>query len=375
MRAIGTMSGTSMDGVDVALIETDGMALVDRGPAASLSLAYSPNERKVLFDAVAIALDINSPECLSHPTVLEATQISTQRHAEALVRLLDRLDSPAEMVGYHGQTILHRPDPKNPSEAFTLQVGDPQVLADATGLPTVYDFRGADVGAGGQGAPLAPLYHQALLTGRTELPALIVNLGGIANITVVRDDDPTHLMAADIGPANVYLDDEMMRRKHVPFDEGGRLAAAGSPDEAVIDTFFDQPFYQSASAGPASLDRYGLVAPDVAHLSNEDAMATLSELTVRSVERAVGTLDDQPRSVFVAGGGARNPHLMSRLSAVLPCPVEALDALGASAAMLEAEAFAYLAVRHIKKLPLTYPNTTGAPRPLQGGRLVRPKGY
>ena len=379
MRALGTMSGTSMDGVDVALIATDGDGHVDRSASQSLTVPYSAKDRETLFAAVATALEIDDPACLSHPIVEAARHISTQRHAEALTSFLDRLKEPPQVIGYHGQTILHRPKPLKspkldaPRGAFTLQIGDAQHLADVTGIAVVHDFRSSDVAAGGQGAPLAPLYHQALLAARTDLPAAILNLGGIANITLVASADPHSLFAADIGPANVYLDDEMMRRHGRPFDEQGRLAAAGTPDEAAIAVFFDQPFYREGSNGPRSLDRYGLKPPDVGHLSDKDAMATLAELTVRSVGEAVAGLARPPRSMFVAGGGACNPHVMARLRALLPCPVEPLDALGASAAMLEAEAFAYLAVRHLKRLPMTYPNTTGIPAPLTGGRLARPR--
>lgn len=371
MRAIGTMSGTSMDGVDVALLETDGEASVNAPEGACLTLAYSPEERAILFKAVETALALNAPEAVEHPDLKAAKELSTRRHAEAVRALQAKLDAPVDVVGYHGQTVLHRPSPEDPTRAFTLQLGDAQMLADTVGVPVVFDFRSADVAAGGQGAPLAPLYHQALIANRTALPAAILNLGGIANITLIIDTDPCSLMASDIGPANVFMDDLMMQRLGSAFDEGGALAAAGKPDRAVVRAFFDHPFFRVD--GPKSLDRYSFAAPNLAHLSTEDAMATLAELTIRSVVGAVADLPETPTALLVAGGGVRNAFIMRELGRQLPCSLAPLDTLGASAAMLEAEAFGYLAVRHMRGLPISYPGTTGVPSPTPGGKLVRPR--
>ena len=359
-----------MDGVDAALLETDGVTAVLAPKDAHLTLEYSPSERAVLFKAVETALAIDAPEAVDHPDVKAAEALSTERHAQALVALIERLDEPVDLIGYHGQTVLHRPNPTTPDRAFTLQLGDPKVLADATGTPVVYDFRSADVRAGGQGAPLAPLYHQALIASRTALPAAILNLGGIANITLIRDADPANLKAADVGPANVFMDDLMRNREGRTFDEDGALAASGTPHPDIVATFFEHPFF--SQDGPKSLDRYSFAAPDVSHLDTADAMATLAQLTVQSVARAIETLPDDPATVFVAGGGVRNGFIMGELARALPCKVEPLDVLGASAAMLEAEAFAYLAVRHRKGLPISFPSTTGVPKPTLGGRLVHP---
>jgi anhydro-N-acetylmuramic acid kinase len=371
MRAIGTMSGTSMDGVDVALIETDGLGEVSAVPGAHLTLDYTPEERAVLFQAVETALAINARRAVDHPHLQAAADLSTKRHAEALVALLKQVDAPIDVIGYHGQTVLHRPNSASPSEAFTLQLGDAQVLADATGLPVVYDFRSADVAAGGQGAPLAPLYHQALIAARTDLPAAILNLGGIANITLIQSSDPESLLAADVGPANVFMDDLMLQREGTALDDDGRLAASGTPDLEVVKTFFADPFFRQE--GPKSLDRYSFAAPDLSHLGTADAMATLAQLTIRSVVSAVADLPETPNALFVAGGGVRNTFIMRELARQLPCSVAPLDTLGASAAMLEAEAFAYLAVRHMKGLPTSYPSTTGVSVATVGGKIIHPQ--
>ncbi len=360
-----------MDGVDVALIETDGMGEVGAVPDAHLTLDYSPDERAVLFQAVETALAINAREAVDHPDVKAAAALSTRRHAEALVALQKTLAVPAGVIGYHGQTVLHRPNPSVPSKAFTLQLGDAQMLADATDVPIVYDFRSADVEAGGQGAPLAPLYHQALIASRTRLPAAILNLGGIANITLIQDTNPENLLAADVGPANVFMDDLILEREGVAFDEHGALAASGTPDLDVVRAFFCDPFF--TQDGPKSLDRYSFGAPKLSHLGTADALATLAQLTIRSVVSAVADLPETPNALFVAGGGVQNTFIMRELARQLPCSVATLDTLGASAAMLEAEAFAYLAVRHMHGMPTSYPSTTGVSAPTVGGKLIHPQ--
>ncbi len=360
-----------MDAVDVALIETDGLGDVAPVSGTHLTLDYAAEERAVLFRAVETALAIDARDAVDHPHLRAAAELSTRRHAEALVALQEQLEEPADVVGYHGQTVLHRPNPSEPSKAFTLQLGHAQVVADATAVPVVYDFRSADVEAGGQGAPLAPLYHQALIASRTALPAAILNLGGIANITLIQDCHPENLLAADVGPANVFMDDLMLQREGAAFDDDGRLAASGTPDLQVVRAFFADPFFRQE--GPKSLDRYSFSAPDLSHLDTADAMATLAQLTIRSVVSAVADLPETPNALFVAGGGVRNAFIMGELARQLPCSVAPLDTLGASAAMLEAEAFAYLAVRHMRGLPTSYPSTTGVSRSIVGGKLVHPQ--
>lgn len=370
MRAIGTMSGTSMDGVDVALLETDGGADVHAPEGAFLTLDYTGEERDLLFRAVAKALEIDSLAVLADPLVRDAEALVTARHAQALARLMDQIDEPIDAIGFHGQTILHRPNKDHPLQAFTLQLGDAQSLANLLGVPVVHDFRGADVAAGGEGAPLAPLYHQALLASRAELPSVILNLGGIANITLVQNTEPKDLLACDVGPANVFMDDVMMERTGKPYDQDGALAASGVVSKEHIAQFFDHPFFEQI--GPKSLDRYSFPVPDVSQLSTPDAMATLAAMTVGSVKRSIDVLPVMPNSLFVAGGGVDNQTVMKLLGKTLPCKVAPLDSLGASAAMMEAEAFAYLAVRHMNDLPISYPSTTGVQAPTLGGRLATP---
>ncbi|MEM1289644.1 MAG: anhydro-N-acetylmuramic acid kinase [Pseudomonadota bacterium] len=368
--ALGTMSGTSMDGVDVAYLETDGRGHIEIPDGLHTTLEYNQAERGTLFDAVDAALDVNAKSVVAHRVVQQAEGIVNHAHQRAISSLVDRVGKKIHCVGFHGQSILHRPNASDPANAFSLQIGSGVELANQLNLPVVYDFRSADVEAGGEGAPLAPLYHQALLAGKVAVPAAILNLGGIANITLVRDTDPGSIRASDIGPANVFMDDFMRDRLGLPFDEDGRLAAAGTADKALVESFFKHDYF--TLKGPKSLDRYSLAPPDVAGLSKQDAMATLTEITVESVVRGVRDLNVPLQALFVAGGGARNGFLMARLGQSLDCKVTSLDSFGASADMLEAQAFAYLAVRHLEKLPISYPNITGVPKPTLGGRLAVP---
>jgi anhydro-N-acetylmuramic acid kinase len=370
MRAIGLMSGTSMDGIDVALIETDGETVTRFGPSALHF--YQDDEVALLRRAMEAAPGLRSRD-ERLPVIAQAEAMSTVLHGSAVNTFLsangiDR--SSVDVIGYHGQTIWHRP-----REKLTVQIGDGAQLARETGIAVVYDFRAADVAAGGQGAPLVPIYHRALArTLERPHPIAVLNLGGVANVTFIDgENDP---IACDTGPANALLDDFMRSRNGAPRDEGGRAAAAGRIDEAAIARLLGHPFF--ARPAPKSLDRNDFRGWVAAHAgldqkSIEDGAATLAMLTAATVARAVEILPRAPKSWIAAGGGARNLTLMRMLAERLaPASVETADHVGWSADALEAQAFAFLAVRSLKSLPLTFPTTTGAPRPMTGGVLVRP---
>jgi anhydro-N-acetylmuramic acid kinase len=370
MRAIGLMSGTSMDGIDVAMIETDGESVAHFGPSAVH--AYQEEEVALLRRAMEAAPSLR--ERMERPGVIaEAETLMTTLHASAVntflaVNELDR--NTIDVIGFHGQTILHRPN-----EKLTVQLGDGALLAREIGIPVVYDLRAADVAAGGHGAPLVPVFHRALVrTLHRPHPIAVLNLGGVANITFIDDDnDP---IACDTGPANALIDDLMSSRTGAPRDEDGRAAAAGRVDRAAVERLLEHPFF--AQAAPKSLDRNDFrewIASQAGleRKSIEDGAATLTMLTAATVARVVSILPRPPASWIVAGGGVRNPTLMRMLAERLaPASVEAADQVGWSADALEAQAFAFLAVRSLKGLPLTFPTTTGAPRPMRGGVLVRP---
>jgi anhydro-N-acetylmuramic acid kinase len=365
--AIGLMSGTSQDGVDVALIDTDGERVAQFG--ATACRPYTKAERTLLRRATAAAANLT--ERTARPDIVaKAEQLVNDAHAEAVQTFLAANDlKPANLaaVGFHGQTLLHRPE-----RGLTMQIGDGQALATRLGIPVVYDFRAADVAAGGQGAPLAPIFHRALVRQlRQEPPVAVLNLGGIANITFIDGDV---LIACDTGPGNALLDDFLRLRTGRPLDTDGRKAAAGTVDEAAIARLLQHPFF--AAPPPKSLDRNdfrGLLGDTLDGIGVEDGAATLTALTAAAVARIVPHLPRAPATWIVAGGGARNPTLMRMLADRLaPARLEPAHEAGWSIDSLEAQAFAYLAVRSLRGLPITFPGTTGVRHPLTGGVLARP---
>jgi len=306
----------------------------------------------------------------ARPGVLaEAEAAITVLHAAAVEAFLaaNAIDRASiDVVGFHGQTVLHRP-----AERLTVQIGDGPALAKDLRLPVVYDLRAADVAAGGQGAPLVPVYHQALARALARPhPIAVLNVGGVANVTFIDGGDP---VACDTGPGNALIDDFMRAKTGAPYDDNGAQAARGQVDEAFVARVLAHPFF--ARPAPKSLDRndFALGHIGLPRLSVADGAATLAALTTASVARVVAHLPKPPRSWIVAGGGARNPTLLKMLAARLtPATVETANAVGWSADALEAQAFAYMAVRSLRGLPLTFPTTTGVPRPMTGGVLARP---
>jgi anhydro-N-acetylmuramic acid kinase len=365
--AVGLMSGTSQDGVDVALIDSDGERIAQLG--ATACRPYSKAERTLLRRATAAAANLS--ERSARPGVVaKAERLINDAHAEAVESFLvanGLQRGEVAVIGFHGQTLLHRPE-----QRLTLQIGDGRALAARLGIPAVYDFRAADVAAGGQGAPLAPVFHRALVRRLQHAsPIAVLNLGGVANVTYI---DGEELIACDAGPGNALLDDFLRLRTGEPLDTDGRAAASGSIDEKMIERLLAHPFF--ALAPPKSLDRNafrGWVGDTLDGIGVENGAATLTALTAAAVARIVPHLPRPPASWIVAGGGARNPTLLRMLTERLaPARVESAHAVGWSIDSLEAQAFAYLAVRSLRGLPITFPTTTGAPRPLTGGVLARP---
>jgi anhydro-N-acetylmuramic acid kinase len=359
------MSGTSLDGVDVALIETDGRRVKAFGPSGYR--LYTEPERSVLRQALTEAVHL--PQRDARPGILrEAERVVTLAHAEAVAAFTaqNRIScQDIDIVGFHGQTVLHRPERK-----LTVQIGDAPALAKAIHIPVMHDFRAADVEAGGQGAPFVPVYHRALAQSlEREGPIVVVNVGGVSNITYIDGTDT--LIACDTGPGNALLDDFMYRVMSQPFDTEGRLAAQGIPDNAWIGRALELPFF--ALPPPKSLDRNDFAALNLGQVSPADGAATLTAFTATAIARIVSLLPKVPKSWIVAGGGARNLTLLRMLRERLrPATVEAAEALGWSADAIEAQAFGFLAARGLKGLPLSYPATTGVPIPMTGGIIARP---
>jgi anhydro-N-acetylmuramic acid kinase len=371
-RAIGLMSGTSMDGIDVAVIETDGESVSRFGRFALHP--YSESEVTLLRAAVDAATDLTGRN--QRPGVIgQAEQMVTALHADAVRAFLDANGiDPAgiDVIGFHGQTILHRPEAR-----LTVQIGDGQALADETGIPVVYDLRAADVAAGGQGAPLVPAYHRALVQKLDRPhPVAVLNIGGVANVTFI--DGAGDPYACDTGPGNALIDDFMRVRTSAARDENGSAAARGTVDEGAVARVLAHPFFSLKL--PKSLDRNAFRAwvseqTALSNMSLEDGAATLTAITAASIAAIVPQLPNAPRSVLVCGGGASNPTLMRMLKErMAPAIVEAAHAAGWSADAIEAQAFAYLAVRSMRGLPITFPTTTGVATQLTGGVLVEPRG-
>ncbi|WP_334420523.1 MULTISPECIES: anhydro-N-acetylmuramic acid kinase [unclassified Bradyrhizobium] len=364
LTALGLMSGTSLDGVDVALIETDGRRVNALGPSGYRP--YTDTERGLLRQALYEAADLADrtarPGCLR-----EAERVVTSAHAEAVAAFTAqhrmRFDD-IDIVGFHGQTVLHRPEKK-----LTVQIGDALTLARTIHIPVMYDFRAADVEAGGQGAPFVPVYHRALAQSlEWEGPTIVVNIGGVANITYIDGDT---LIACDTGPGNALLDDHMFRRMNQRFDTEGRTAALGRVDAAWINRALEMPFFSLPP--PKSLDRNDFAGLKLGDMAPEDGAATLTAFTVAAIARVVPLLPKEPKNWIVAGGGARNLTMLRMLRECLaPATVRAADSLGWASDAIEAQAFGFLAARGLKGLPLSYPATTGVPLPMTGGIIARP---
>jgi len=365
LTAIGLMSGTSLDGVDVAMIETDGRRVKALGPSGYRP--YTDRERGLLRQALSEAVDLSQRD--ARPGILrEAERAVTMAHAEAVVSFTaqNRIAyEDIDIVGFHGQTVLHRP-----AQGMTVQIGDAAALAKAIHIPVMHDFRAADVAAGGQGAPFAPVYHRALVQSlEREGPLAVVNIGGVSNITYI-DGDNT-LIACDTGPGNALIDDHMFRTMGQQFDCEGRMAAQGVVDVAWVMRALEHPFFKMPP--PKSLDRNDFAALKLRDMGPADGAATLTAFTAEAIARIAPLLPKPPRSWIIAGGGARNFTLLRMLRERLqPATVEAAEGLGWAADALEAQAFGFLAARGLKGLPLSYPATTGVPIPMTGGVIARP---
>jgi len=354
LRAIGLMSGTSLDGIDAALIETDGESVFATG--AALTLAYPAALRERVR-----ALLGGAPRDVVAP--VEAAL--TAAHADAVEALLARAGlapTAIDLVGFHGHTIEHRP-----AERRTWQIGDGAALARRLGVPVVGDFRSADVAAGGEGAPLAPLFHAALARA-LERPLAVLNLGGVGNVTWLGADD--RLLAFDTGPGNALIDDWVRRRTGALYDAEGALARAGTPRTDIVERLLRHGYF--ARRPPKSLDRNEFAALALDGLAVADGAATLVACTVAAVAAARQHFPAAPRRWIVTGGGRRNPAIMAALGAVLGVPVASAEAVGWDGDALEAQAFGFLAVRSRRGLPLSLPETTGVPEPTTGGRWFEP---
>lgn len=368
MLVLGFMTGTSLDAVDMAVIETDGESILGFGPAGERKL--TDPMRDVILEATkqALAWPRGAPE----PAIFAhaAAMVAEEHHAAAEAFLFEhRLAWPdIDLVGMHGQTVLHE-RPKDGAPGRTVQLGDGQALARLTGRPVAYDFRAADVAAGGEGAPLAPVYHLARARASDlAAPLAVLNVGGVANVTFWSGGDA--IAAFDTGPGNGMLDLLVQARGAGRYDAGGAYASVGRVDEGVLRAYLSHPFFQAPP--PKSLDRFDFPLEPLEPLKLEDAAATLVAFTAEAVKLAFGQMGWSPSQVIVTGGGRHNPEIMKALAARLPAPVAPAEDAGWRGDAIEAEAIAFLAARSFRGLPISFPATTGVPAPTTGGKIVRP---
>jgi len=360
--AIGLMSGTSLDGVDAAVIETDGESHVKTG--AFVSIPYGEDER----DIVRACFGLSDR---ASPLVREAEKIITDAHIAAVKELLSKTDAKPDVIGFHGQTIFHAPE-----NGVTIQIGDAQRLADECGIDVVADFRSADVEAGGEGAPLAPVYHAARIKNAgVATPCAVLNIGGVANVTWIGEEQDD-LLAFDCGPGNALMDDWILSRTGKRYDEDGKIAAGGKAIERFLEAWLTHPYFERVP--PKSLDRdewdiaqLGRVNEGMENVSTEDGAATLLSFTVESIVKSLEHMPAIPRWWYVCGGGRHNKALMNALGEKLGPIVHSVDDLGWNGDATEAECFAYLAVRSALGKSLSFPKTTGVPQAMTGGVLFK----
>ncbi|MDZ7904716.1 MAG: anhydro-N-acetylmuramic acid kinase [Cypionkella sp.] len=356
--ALGMMSGTSLDGVDAAMIRTDGATIFEFGPYDYRP--YTDAERAVLRAALG--------KWQGEAGVAQAAEVVEAAHIDLAARF-----SGADVIGFHGQTLAH-----DPANGRTHQAGDGGVLATALRLPVVWDFRSADVAMGGQGAPLVPYFHHACARFiGADTPLMMLNLGGVGNVTwidpnVTRPDSEGAVLAFDTGPANAPINDLMLARRGLAQDEGGALAQTGAVDHGIVDAFLRHSYF--ARVPPKSLDRdaFSIALHALDHLNDADAVATATAIAAASVGAGLQHFAQTPSQLLVAGGGRHNFAMMKQLGNYLKLPVQPIEFVKLNGDMLEAQAFGYLALRVMRGLPTSGPSTTGAPAHISGGQISRP---
>lgn len=368
--AIGLMSGTSMDGIDAALVRTDGKTMVERGSMGFYP--YAANVQETLKQALLESMSLTHRDERTD-FLKEAEALITNLHVEAVKAFLAEnklAASDIDVLGFHGQTVLHRPE-----QALTIQLGDGHALAKATGIDVVYDMRAKDMEHGGQGAPLVPIYHQALAaslpdTLKEKLPVVFVNIGGISNITYIGKE----LIAFDTGPGNALIDQWVQSVAGIPYDQGGMIAAEGNVRDTLVTKYLDSQYFDKPL--PKSLDRNDFLPPKSGEINLEDGARSLAYISAVAIIKSIDHLPDPPKLWIICGGGRHNPHIMSdlqKLASETRSEVISAEVAGFDGDAMEAEAWGYLAVRSLEQLPLTFPKTTGCKHPVTGGVFAHAK--
>ncbi len=363
MMALGFMSGTSMDGIDAALIRSDGETIEQFGPTCSS--VFKPAQHRLLMAAVDVARTMKNRH--ARPAVLaEAEDFITTAHSEVAIELMSCESlSPEDIdiIGFHGQTVFHKPQ-----DGLTIQLGDGAKLASLTGIDVVCDFRAADMVAGGQGAPLAPIFHRALMQySGFEGANVCVNIGGISNITWISQSG--EMIAFDTGPGNVLLDAWSQRHLNQPFDRDGFLSSSGKVNEDILKQLLDNPWFKIPP--PKSLDKTDFDLNNLDRLSAGDGAATLAAFTAQTIANSLIHMPKIPKKWIISGGGRLNSAIMRELRLRIGPTVTSAEDAGFNGNDIEAQAFGFMAVRSLRGLPLTFPRTTGVPTPTQGGVVHR----
>jgi len=368
MRVLGFMTGTSLDAVDMAILETDGETISAFGPAGERKL--TDPTRDLMLEATEQALDWprGAPEPAIFATAAKAGAEEHFAAAEEFLAANGLAWTDIDLIGMHGQTVLHE-RPRDGVVGRTVQLGDAALLARQSGVPVAYDFRTVDVAAGGEGAPLAPIYHLARAQASgLKPPIAVLNVGGVANVTFWTGGD--EIAAFDTGPGNGMIDLLVQARGAGRFDDKGRYASVGRVQEGILGALLAHPYFLSPP--PKSLDRFDFSLEPLEKLELEDAAATLVAFMAEGVRLGFEMMGATPTEVIVCGGGRHNPEIMKALAERLACPVTTAEDHGWRGDSIEAEAFAYLAARTRRGLPISYPKTTGVPQPMTGGKIVRP---
>ena len=361
--AVGLMSGTSADGIDAAFVRTDGEQ--DYQFVDFAHFPYEPKFQSRLIRCAAVRAAQTPPTLADSKVDTEQLEYRlTELHSQAIESLLARTqDAKPDLIGFHGHTILHAP-----ANRFTHQIGNAQLLADATEVPVVHDFRSDDIEAGGQGAPLVPLFHQMLFADSLQ-PCAVVNIGGVANVTWL---DHGKIIAGDTGPGCGMLDSWMQSNLGMSFDRDGAVAQQGIVHQEIVQRTKEHGYFQKKM--PKSADRFDFCKlASLDGLNAADGAATLCELTAMTIADAIQAIGT-PRVTWVSGGGSRNPQIMRRLVERLG-KVKPIEDYGLRSDSLEAECFAWLAVRRLRNLPTSVPSTTGCSRPTSGGAISRPASF
>ena len=348
------MTGTSMDGIDISFVKTNGLDL--KRLNKNHFYQYSNKTKSILLDILNGDIDSN----LKRKQYLD--QFITNEHYLALKDL--NIVETADLIGFHGQTIYHDPTTKR-----SIQLGDPQKLANIFNKSVIFNFRSNDLELGGQGAPLAPIYHKFIIKKfKLDLPSCILNIGGVSNLTYW---DGESLIGFDTGPGNALMDNYMSVISNEYFDKNGSLASKGTPDKKIVKSFLNQIFFKTPP--PKSLDKHSFINFYNGLLKknyhNANFMATLAELTIESIVSSLVFLPKEINSILVTGGGYRNMHLMKRLQDRLKIKIFNEEQLGIDFDFIESELIAYLSARSIYNLPITFPTTTGVSQPSSGGKL------